>query len=155
MDVVQIHLLRKSFATIERHADVAALLFYQRLFEIEPSLRHLFCTPIDVQGDRLMESLALFLSLLERPGDLRRELEALGARHVQYGTQAHHYAMVHDALFDMIERIHGPQLTPELRVAWEELFSIIASTMQEGAAKAAATPLATPASPSVRPTPAA
>lgn len=155
MDPVQIHLLRKSFATIEGQADVAALIFYQRLFELEPSLRQLFCTPIHVQGGRLMESLGLFLSLLERPNDLRRELEALGARHIQYGTQARHYTILHDALFDMIGRIQGLQFTPELRAAWEDLYSIIASTMQEGAAKVSAKPSANPSPPPLRPTPVA
>jgi hemoglobin-like flavoprotein len=67
---------------VEAQGHVAALVFYQRLFEIDPSLRPLFRNDIEAQAGKLMEMLTAALAMMEKPGELRVTLEALGARHV-------------------------------------------------------------------------
>ena len=134
MNAIQIHLLRKSFAMAERQAEVAALVFYQRLFEIDPSLRPLFKSDIQEQAKKLMDMLAAALSLLERPAELAGVLEESGARHAGYGVRTEHYPTVRRALLDMLTEVVGPGFTPETRQAWNALYDFIEAAMLRGAA---------------------
>ena len=134
MNASRAHLLRKSFAAVERQREVAALVFYQRLFELAPGVRPLFKTDILVQSQKLMDMLAVALSLLERPAELASELEQLGARHVGYGARPEHYGTVRRALLDMFVSVMANQFTPEMREAWEDLFDFIEAAMLRGAA---------------------
>lgn len=133
----QIHRLRKSFTHVERQSHVAALVFYQRLFELDPALRPLFKTDIERQAQKLMEMLTGALSLLERPGELTSTLEDLGARHAGYGVRTEHYATVGTALLAMLESVLTKEFTPETRLAWTDLYALISETMLRGAAHAA------------------
>jgi hemoglobin-like flavoprotein len=131
----QSYRLRKSFAAVERQSHVAALVFYQRLFELDPGLRPLFKTDIEIQAEKLMDMLAAALSLLERPGELTETLEELGARHVAYGVKDEHYPTVGEALLAMLAAVLGPAFTAETREAWTRLYQLIATTMLRGAAR--------------------
>jgi hemoglobin-like flavoprotein len=133
MNTSQAHLLRKSFSAVERQREVAALVFYQRLFELAPGVRPLFKTNILEQSQKLMDMLALALSLLERPDELTSELEQLGARHVRYGARPEHYATVRRALLDMFASMMADQFTPQMREAWAELLNFIEAAMLRGA----------------------
>jgi hemoglobin-like flavoprotein len=136
MTAAQTHLVRKSFAAAEREAEVAALVFYRRLFELDPGLRPLFKSDIQEQAKKLMEMLAVALSMLDRPAELTGELEELGARHAGYGTRPEHYATVRQALFDMLAQVMGDGFTSEVRGAWDELYDFIETAMLRGAATA-------------------
>ena len=130
----QIHLLRKSFDRLERQSHVAALIFYRRLFELDPTLRPLFKTNIEDQARKLMEMLGLALSLTEQPGALETELMASGARHVGYGVREEHYATVGRAMLDMLAEVLGRNFTAATQQAWLEFYTFIADTMKRGAA---------------------
>ena len=54
-----IHLVQTSFEQVAPIADVAAALFYDRLFELDPSLRRLFHADMDEQGKKLMQMLTV------------------------------------------------------------------------------------------------
>jgi hemoglobin-like flavoprotein len=136
MNAAQTHLVRKSFAAVEPQADVAALVFYRRLFELAPGLRPLFKTDIHEQSRKLMDMLALALSLLERPAELADELGQLGARHAGYGTKPEHYEIVRHALLDMLAEVLGDAFTSEMLAAWSELYDFIESAMLRGTAVA-------------------
>ena len=133
VDPVQIHLVRRSFADLERQSHVAALEFYRRLFAAYPQLRPMFSTEIEEQACKLMEMLSLTISLLERPATLDPELEQLGARHVRYGVRDAHYTMVAEALFGMLRQVLGPRFTPEVESAWQTLYATMRDAMLRGA----------------------
>lgn len=137
MNSQEIHLIRKTFAEVERPDHVAALVFYRRLFTAAPALRPLFKTGVEAQSRKLMESLSFTVSRLESPATLVPDLEALGARHVGYGVQDSHYEIVGEALIGMLEETLGDQFTAEARRAWVALYGFMADTMKRGAAKAA------------------
>src|SRR5438477_6973908 len=80
----KIHLLRQSFALIEPHAGIAGLAFYRNLFNLDPSLRPLFQSSIELQARKLMEALSYTIATLEEPQTLVPTLEAMGRRHVAY-----------------------------------------------------------------------
>ena len=137
LDPEQKHRLRKTFDLVERQSHVAALVFYQRLFDLDPMLRPLFKTDIEEQAAKLMDMLASALSLLEKPDELADTLEQLGARHVAYGVKTGHYATVGEALLAMLSSVLGKDFDPQTRQAWAALYQVIADTMLRGAAKVA------------------
>ena len=135
LDPEQKHRLRKTFAIVERQSHVAALVFYQRLFELNPMLRPLFKTDIELQAAKLMDMLSSALSLLEKPEELNETLEELGARHVTYGVRTEHYETVGEALLAMLSTVLGKDFTADTRRAWTELYQLIATTMLRGAGR--------------------
>lgn len=135
-DAEQIYRIRKTFAIVEHQSDVAALVFYQRLFDLDPTLRPLFKNDIEEQAKKLMDMLGAALNLLERPDQLSNTLEDLGAAHVGYGVKTEHYDTVAVALLGMLEQVLGRDFTAETRAAWVSLYQLIAETMLRGAATA-------------------
>jgi hemoglobin-like flavoprotein len=136
MTAEQIHLLRKSFDAIERETHVAALVFYQRLFALDPSLRPLFKRGIEEQSRKLMDMLGLAVSLATSPAVLERELRELGARHHGYGVRLEHYETVGRALLEMLAEVLDAEFTPPVRETWTGFYQFMARTMQAGAAAA-------------------
>jgi hemoglobin-like flavoprotein len=135
MSPTQAQLIRESFERIEPKAGIAALMFYQRLFALDPSLRALFRSDIEQQGEKLMQALRFAVATLDNPRELLPVLESLGRRHIYYGVQERHYATVGAALIDTLEFLLGPAFTPELKEAWSALYGYLADTMRRAAAK--------------------
>lgn len=131
----QIYLVRKSFAEIERHHEVAALIFYKKLFALGPEVRPMFKNDIVVQSAKLIDMLATLISMIERTGDLSSELRLMGARHKTYGVKDEHYPMVGQALLAMVEETMNGAYTPQLEEAWQALYALVSNTMLEGAAE--------------------
>lgn len=138
MSPQQKYLIRKSFAALEAHGNVPALVFYRRLFEINPDLRPLFKTDIEIQAAKLLDMLGVLISHLERTALLEAELRIMGQRHATYGVQMQHYDMVGQALLDMLQETLREEFTPAVREAWTALYEAVASTMQSGTASVAA-----------------
>ena len=90
----QIALVQKSFAVIAPIADDAAVLFYQRLFEIDPSLKRMFRGDMAEQRRKLMQMLTAAVKGLQRLDRLVPVLEDLGRRHIGYGVTDQHYDTV-------------------------------------------------------------
>ena len=64
MTAEQIRRLRKSFHLMARRADIAAHYFYRQLFEMDPALRPIFKTDIELQAAKLTGMLRETLELL-------------------------------------------------------------------------------------------
>jgi hemoglobin-like flavoprotein len=62
----------------------------------------------------------------------------LGRRHAEYGVQTKDYNTVGAALLWTLEQGLTQQFTPEVKEAWTAAYTILATTMQQGAAVAAA-----------------
>jgi len=135
-------LVRESFARVEPRAGIAALMFYQRLFTLDPSLRALFQQDIEQQGAKLMQALKFAVASLDQPREIRPMLEALGRRHVYYGVTEPHYDTVGRALIDALEHVLGPAFTPEVKQAWLDVYSQMAGIMKEAARQVGPTDLA-------------
>ncbi len=129
----QIALVRSSFALVAPIADSAASLFYSRLFELDPSLRPLFKTNLESQGNKLMGMIASAVSLLDQPEKLMPVVRNLGRRHVGYGVEERHYETVGSALLWTLEKGLGAEFTPEVESAWAVVYGTLATTMQRAA----------------------
>jgi hemoglobin-like flavoprotein len=135
MSPQQKYLIRKSFAQLESYGHVAALVFYRRLFELDPALQPLFKNDIQEQAGKLMDMLGSLISHLERSVLLESELRSMGQRHAEYGVLPQHYQTVGGALLDMLAETLRGEFTPEVREAWSTLYGAVAESMLAGAAE--------------------
>ena len=130
----QVQLVQSSFALVAPIAPQAAVLFYDNLFEADPSLRQLFKGDMATQGDRLMQMIGAAVGLLNQPERLMPVLRSLGARHEAYGVRATHYDTVGAALLKTLGQGLGDAFTPAVHAAWTAMYQVVAQTMQESAA---------------------
>ena len=130
-------LVRASFARVAPIKDVAADLFYDRLFAVAPQVRSLFPDDLTEQKKTLMAMIAMAVGSLDDVGGLVPKVKALGARHVAYGAEPAHYDVVGQVLLWTLEKGLGEAFTPNVRAAWFKVYSLLATTMQLGAAEAA------------------
>ena len=134
----QVELVRKTWSGLEGNAEQVAELFYARLFQLDPALRSLFKKDMRAQGRMLTSVISMAIAQLDRLDVLGPVVHALGKRHATYGVQDAHYATVGSALLDTLATGLGPDFTAEMRDAWTEVYRVLASTMQDGAARNAA-----------------
>jgi hemoglobin-like flavoprotein len=126
----QRRLAQQAFATIQPFADELGILFYSRLFELDPELRGLFKHDLANQAHSLMTMLQLAVEALDAPAQYTRALRNLGARHDDYGVQSEQYATVNAALLWTLAHALGPACTAEVTAALSEVLSIITDQMQ-------------------------
>lgn len=129
----EIQLVQTSFAKVAPVAEKAAAMFYNRLFELDPSLRTLFKGDMAEQGKRLMAMIAVAVNGLNHIEDLVPAVQDLGRRHAGYEVQEPHYATVGAALLDTLETALGDSFTPEVKAAWGTVYGVLSSTMIEAA----------------------
>jgi nitric oxide dioxygenase len=132
LTVRQISLVRSSFAEVAPIADLAAGLFYDRLFAVLPEVRRLFPADLGPQRTKLMQALALAVASLDRPEAILPVLRELGRRHAGYGVVDAHYAAVGESLLWTLRQGLGDGFTPEVEAAWAETYALVATTMIEG-----------------------
>jgi nitric oxide dioxygenase len=94
----QVVLVQQSFAKVAPIADQAAVMFYDRLFEIAPAVKTLFPTDMTEQRRKLMATLAIVVSGLSNLESILPAASALATRHVAYGARPEHYPAVGSAL---------------------------------------------------------
>ena len=136
MTPAQIQLVQSSFAKVLPIAQVAADLFYARLFEIDPSLKPLFKGDLKRQGQMLMSMIASAVRGLSNPDGLIPVLRSLGQRHAAYGVTDAHYATVATALIWTFEQGMGADFAPQVREAWVAAYELMADTMMQSAREA-------------------
>lgn len=129
-------LVQKSFEKVLPIAETAAELFYGRLFEIDPSLRHMFKGDIKEQGKKLMMTLNIAVKGLDRLDELVPQIEKLGRNHAGYGVKDEHYGTVASALLWTLENGLGADFTDDVKDAWVTVYTIIADTMKRAAKEA-------------------
>ena len=129
----QISLVQESWNKVLPISQQAAEIFYQNLFELDPSLKSMFKSDIVEQGNKLMTMLDTAVKLLNSPEKLIPAVEKLGARHVGYGVKAKHYETVGDALLQTLETGLGNEFTAPVKRAWASVYEVLSSTMIDAA----------------------
>jgi hemoglobin-like flavoprotein len=149
MNSLQIELVQESFKSVISIQDQAAGLFYNRLFELDPSLRAMFKGDINEQGRKLMKTLATIVRGLGNTTDITPTIHALGARHLDFGVTDDQYDTVGAALLWTLEQGLGEAFTSDVMNAWIEAYTMISNTMIDGATEQrskTSAPAAAPAS---------
>jgi nitric oxide dioxygenase len=129
MTPVQIELIQSSFAKVAPISEQAAAIFYARLFELAPPVRVLFKGDMTEQGRKLMAMLKTVVGTLDKLDVLVPVAQRLAERHVAYGAQPAHYAVVGQALLDTLQAGLGDAFTPETREAWTTAYGTLSSVM--------------------------
>jgi hemoglobin-like flavoprotein len=131
--VAQKTLVQTSFKTIATIADDAAILFYEKLFELDPSLRPMFRGDMAEQRKKLMQMLTAAVKGLDRLEQLVPVVQDLGRRHARYGVAEAHYETVGAALLWTLEMGLGKAFTAEVKDAWTAVYVLLATTMKDAA----------------------
>ncbi|MEL6793444.1 MAG: globin family protein [Pseudomonadota bacterium] len=129
MDSDKIALVETSFAQVAPIKDMAAELFYNRLFTIAPEVEPMFKGDMKAQGSKLMATLAVAVNGLRDLDALVPVIQDLAARHVTYGVTPKHYEPVGEALLWTLKQGLGDGYTPEVEAAWIEAYVLLSETM--------------------------
>lgn len=125
--------VQSSFEKVKPISEQAAEIFYSKLFEKDPSLKALFKGDMKEQGRKLMAMLSTAVGSLKNLDKLVPVAQDLGKRHVGYGVTAPMYDTVGAALLETLEVGLGSDFTPELKAAWIQVYTTLASVMKEAA----------------------
>lgn len=139
MNETSIRLIRDSFAQVAALASPAAILFYGRLFSIDPSTREIFAQPdMRAQGAQFIAVLDYAVAMLDQPDRLLPIARALARRHAARGLRPEHYGAMGEALDWMLAECLAEEYSPELRLAWKRAYNTLASEMMKEAYRAQA-----------------
>lgn len=140
MNPDQIDHVQASWAKVEPISETAANLFYDRLFELDPTLRPMFKGDMTEQKAKLMRMIGMVVKGLKDLGPMVPAIQSLGVRHNDYGVKPEHYATVGEALLWTLGQGLGDDFTPDVEQAWTAAYTILAQTMQKAAAAATTEP---------------
>jgi hemoglobin-like flavoprotein len=129
MDTKTIDLVQASWAKVVPIKDVAGKLFYDNLFEADPSLRPLFKGDMEQQATKLVLMINAAVNKLTELGTLVPILQQLGQRHETYGVLPSHYATVGAALLKTLGQGLGGEFTDDVEQAWTDVYGVMVGVM--------------------------
>ena len=125
----QVTLVQQSFAKVAPISETAAVLFYDRLFEIAPSVVPMFPADMKEQRKKLMAMLAVVVGGLSNLEAVLPAASALAKRHVSFGAKPEHYPVVGGALLWTLEKGLGEAWTPDVASAWTAAYGTLSGYM--------------------------
>lgn len=134
----QIDLVQRSWAEVLPMGEAAVLMFYERLFFVDPLLRIMFRGDMKRQSRKVLEMMSFTVAGLKRVHEIVPVVQSLGRRHAEYGVRDEHYGIVGAALLWTLAQGLGSAFTPAVREAWTAAYALLADTMKDAAAKVAA-----------------
>ncbi|QGJ68764.1 Nitric oxide dioxygenase [Planctomycetales bacterium 10988] len=128
----EITLVKASWEEVKPISEKAAELFYGRLFETDPTTIPLFANAnMKEQGKKLMTTITLCVTSLDRLPQILPTVQALGKKHnVEYQVKPEHYDSVGAALLWTLEQGLGDKWTPETQAAWTKTYVTLADAMK-------------------------
>jgi len=129
MNPTQIKLVQDSFSKVVPIADQAAIIFYDRLFEIAPAVKAMFPADLTEQRKKLMATLAVVVNGLSNLESILPAASALAKRHVAYSAKPEHYPVVGSALLWTLEKGLGAAWTPDVASAWTAAYGTLSDFM--------------------------
>jgi len=141
----RIALVRESWARLGPQEAGLTRHFYQRLFELDPTLRSMFpAVDLAAQAGAFSAKVTSLLATLDAPELLVAEAAALGRRHAGYGVTPRHHDLLGEALLSALRTGHGAGWSPELDEAWRETYTLLSSLMLRAARRSSGSYLAVP-----------
>ena len=132
----QKQIIRETFPLIREVAIPVSLLFYGRLFDMDPSLRRLFKIDLKEQSKKLVAMLDALVEGIDDWEKIVPVLRELGQRHMGYGVKEQHYDTVCSALVWAFGQALQPGFDEEVRTAWTAVIQAVNEQMRIGAAAA-------------------
>lgn len=134
----QIELVQESWARAAPLGEVAAQLFYERLFALAPGLRPALGANLPAQRRKLLAMIGYAVKGLNRIEALRPGLEELGRRHAALGVGDEHYGAVAKALLWTLGKALGGAFTAEVEQAWASAYALLAAGVRRAPLRQAA-----------------
>ena len=125
----QILLVKNSWSYIVVDSEGAGQLFYNRLFEVAPGIKHMFTTDPKEQARKLMNMVTLIVTKLQKLDEILSEIKNLASRHGKYGAKPEHYAVVGECLLWTLEKGLGEKWNNETKEAWVNVYGVLAEAM--------------------------
>src|ERR1700759_2633457 len=125
----QIKLVQESFAKVAPISEQAAVIFYDRLFEVAPSVRAMFPDDMKEQRKKLMATLAVVVNGLTNIEAVLPAASALAKRHVSYGAKPEHYPVVGGALLWTLEKGLGAGWAADVAEGWGAAYATLSGFM--------------------------
>ena len=125
----QIKMVQQSWEKIKPGMQAAGELFYHKLFERAPAIRHLFKEDVREQAGRLGYMLTYIVSRLDKLDTILEDVERLAIRHNKYGAEPEHYAIVGECLLATLEERLAADWNNQLEKAWAAAYKILADAM--------------------------
>ncbi|MCC8938278.1 hemin receptor [Bradyrhizobium sp. Arg68] len=125
----QVKLVQDSFAKVAPISEQAAVIFYDRLFEIAPGVTAMFPSDMTEQRKKLMATLAVVVNGLSNLPSVLPAASALAKRHVGYGAKPEHYPVVGGALLWTLEKGLGDAWTADVAAAWTAAYGTLSGYM--------------------------
>jgi len=129
MNPSQVKLVQESFAKVAPISEQAAVIFYDRLFEVAPAVKAMFPADMTEQRKKLMATLAVVVNGLSSLESILPAASALAVRHVNYVARPEHYPVVGGALLWTLEKGLGEAWTPEVASAWAAAYGTLSNFM--------------------------
>ncbi|MBX2855743.1 MAG: hypothetical protein KTR21_12195 [Rhodobacteraceae bacterium] len=129
----QVAIVQETFRSIAPVADLVAKKFYNRLFELDESLRPMFPEDLTPQRAKLVKTLSVAIERLDEIELIVPEIEALGRRHIEYEVMQPHYDTVGQALLWTLERGLGKSWDDDVAEAWTAVYTALSKTMIQAA----------------------
>jgi nitric oxide dioxygenase len=124
----QVLLIKSSWSFVAANSQEAGELFYQKLFELNPSLRVLFPENIESQANKLIGMLTYIIKHLQQIEDLTGEIHQLAARHFSYGVKPSHLIPVGQALLYALEQVNDSRWNHETSEAWQQVYALLSTS---------------------------
>lgn len=108
-------------------------LFYDRLFELDPSLEELFVEQDHVLRARFTRAVGSVVSTLDDIGALLPLLHEIGRRQGALGFRPGMYTTMGKALLWTFEQTLAEDFTAPVKDAWAALYAFVSSALMQGA----------------------
>lgn len=129
--------LRDSFGSAEAAGSQFAKLFYEHLFDIDPSLAKQFeSVDMATQGAMVLQVIRVALDGIEDLPGIQPTLQSLGYRHVHYGVRPEQYETAAEAFIRALREVLGEGFDPPLEDLWRETLTAVTDLMLDGANRA-------------------
>ncbi|WP_276504620.1 globin domain-containing protein [Terrimonas pollutisoli] len=141
MTTHQIEMVQRSWEKINPVRQAAGELFYHKLFNKAPQIRHLFGKDVNEQAGKLTYMITYVVSRLDKLDTILEDVQRLAVRHNKYGAEPEHYMIVGQCLLETLEEGLPGDWNKQLMQAWASAYGILANAMiqaqQESAEKRA------------------
>lgn len=121
-------LIESSWELMRPKAVHVADLFYDRLFELDPSLEELFPEDLTTQRPGFMNAVGAAVTGLDDVDSLRADLLDMARLNLS-GIRPGHYVTLGKALLWTFEQSLAEEFTPPVEEAWAALYADVAGTM--------------------------
>lgn len=128
----QAGLIQTSYMRVVEDIDLAAEMFYKRLFALEPATRTLFKGDMQSQGRKLIQMLLVAVNGAFNLEGVDADMRVLGQEHIDYGVKAEYFEPLGSALIETVASTLGSDFTPEMREAWQVWYNALADMVKRG-----------------------